>query len=202
MRTMTPAVLAAVQAEVVVRTAAVELDFPSGVVRLNGSPADIAIAGETYLGIGGLGGISASEESAELRSYGLTLQLSGIPRDAVALALAETYQGRRATVWEVLFHRDAYTVLADPVIVFRGRMDTMKVTLGATATVVVSCENRLSDWERPRLRRYTDEDQQDLHPGDRGFGFVSATADKEIVWAPRSGGGGSSGPGTNGIWSF
>lgn len=197
MRSMSEAVLAAVQDEVVVRTVAVDLDFPSGVVRVNGSPADIEIYENIYLGVGGLGSISAVEESAELRAYGLTLSLSAIPRDIVAVALGQVYQGRRATVWEVILDRATMAVLANPVISFRGRMDTMTVTLGETATVTIACENRLADWERPRLRRYTHEDQQLTHPGDQGFRFVSQTAEKEIVWPARGGIPGSSG---GGLW--
>lgn len=182
MRSMSGAVSAAVQAEVVARTVAVDMDFPSGVVRVNGSPADIAIGGNTYLGIGGLGAISTAEESAELRAYGLTLALSGVPRDMMAVALGQAYQGRPVTVWEVLFNTTSWAVLDAPVIVFRGRMDTMDLRLGEMATIIVKVENRLTDWERPRIRRYTNEDQQLLHPGDAGFSFVSSTAEKEIVW--------------------
>lgn len=182
MRTLSTAVQAAIQAETVSRTVAVEMDFPSGMVRVNGSPTDFQILGNTYLGIGGLGAISTAEESAELRAYGLTLALSGVPRDMVAVALGQAYQGRRVTVWEVLFNTTSWAVLADPVIVFRGRMDTMDVKLGEMATIVVKAENRLADWERPRIRRYTNEDQQQAFPGDQGFRFVSATAEKEIIW--------------------
>lgn len=182
MRTLTPAVEAAIQQEIVSRTVAVEMDFPAGMVRVNGSPADFQILGNTYLGIGGLGAISTTEESAELRAYGVTFALSGVPRDMVSVALGQAYQSRRMTVWEVLFNTTTWQVIADPVITFRGRMDTMDVKLGETATIIVKAENRLADWERPRIRRYTEEDQQQLHPGDRGFRFVSSTAEKEIIW--------------------
>lgn len=185
MRALSTAVEAAIQAEIVSRTVAVEMDFPSGFVRVNGSPGDFVILGQTYLGIGGLGAISAAEESAELRAYGLTLALSGIPRDMVAVALGQAYQGRRVTVREVVFDTTTWLPLADPVVVFRGRMDTMDVRLGEMATITIKAENRLADWERPRIRRYTDEDQQLAHPGDRGFRFVSSTAEKEIIWPGR-----------------
>lgn len=184
-RGLQPAALAAVTAEVVTRTMAVELDFLSGVVRYAGCPQDLVIGGNAFLGIGGLGGISAAAEGAELRSYGLTLSLAGIPRDIVAVALAEPYQGRRGTVWEVPLSA-AGAPVADPIVIFRGRMDTMDVQLGETATVRLQLENRLADWDRPRMRRYTDEDQQAAFPGDKGFRFVAATTEKEIVWPART----------------
>lgn len=184
-RGLTPTVAAAVTQEQVARTVAVELDFPSGIARWNASPATITINGAPFFGVGILGGISVTEESAELRSYGLTLTLSGIPRDTVSLALLQGFQNRRGTVWEVPLDPDALTVLASPVVIFRGRMDTCDVQLGDTATVTVALENRLADWERPRIRRYTQEDQQIAHPGDTGFRFVPATTEKEIIWPGR-----------------
>lgn len=185
-RGLTSAAATAATAEIVTRTVAVDLDFPSGVVRVNGSPVAITIGGHEYLGIGGLGGISTAEESAELQAYGLSVSLTGIPRDAIALAVGEAYQNRRATVWEVLLDRATWQPIADPVVVFRGRMDQMNVRLGEVATVEVRLENRLVDWERPRIRRYTSEDQQVAHPTDRGFEFVSDTAEQEITWPAAS----------------
>jgi hypothetical protein len=153
---------------------------------VNGSTASVFIGGNEYLGVGALGGISEVEESAELRAYGLTLTLAGIPRDSVALAMTQNYQNRRATVWEVVLDRATLLPVADPVVVFRGRMDTMTPELGEDAKVTLRLENRLADWERPRIRRYTDEDQQLRFPGDKGFEFVSATAEREIVWPASS----------------
>jgi len=184
-RPMTTAADTAVQAEVVDRTTAVALDFASGMVRLCGAPFDITIDGETFIGVGQLGGISVVEESAELQSYGLTISLQGIPRDSIALALTQSYQGRPGIVWEVPLTAAGLAV-ADPIVVFRGRMDQMTVELGATAAVRVQLQNRLVDWERARIRRYTSEDQQREHPGDLGFAFVSATAEKDIIWPTRT----------------
>ena len=184
-REITTAVASAVAAEQVARTVAVELDFPSGISRWNASPASIPIGDHLFLGVGQLGTISVTEESAELRAYGLTLQLSGIPRDVVALGLLRGFQGRPGTVWEVPLNRTTFTPIDRPVVIFRGRMDTLDVQLGDTATVTVTLENRLADWDRPRIRRYTDEDQQAAHPGDTGFRFVPATTEKEIVWPGR-----------------
>jgi hypothetical protein len=38
------------------------------------------------------------------------------------------------------------------------------------------------DWERPRMRRFTDADQKAHHPGDRGLEHVAEVASKEVVW--------------------
>lgn len=173
--------LTAVTGEVVTRTMAVALDFPSGMARWNGSTLDIVIGGNTFLGLGALGSIGVIEEGAETRAYGLTVGITGVPRDAVALALTQEYQGRAATIWEVQLDANGQPI-GTPPLAFRGRMDQMSVTLGDTASVTVRLENRLADWERPRVRRYTDEDQKRLFPTDKGLEYVTATVDKDIVW--------------------
>jgi hypothetical protein len=185
-RGLSAAALTAIAQENVVRSVAVALDFPAGIVRWNASPADITIDGNTFLGVGALGTISAAEEGQELRSYGLTVGITGIPRDAIALALGQNYQGRQGTVWEVILDAVAWTVIASPIVIFRGRMDQMDIALGDTAQVLVKLENRLADWERPKISRYTYLDQQLRDPGDGSFRFLPATTDKEIVWPSRS----------------
>ena len=185
-RALTTAAANAAQGEVVMCVRAVDLDFASGHVRVNGSPVSIWIDGAEFLGVGALGAISTIEETADLQSSGISLQLAGIPRDAVSLAVTEDYQGRAATVWEVLLDRDTQAVIADPVVVFKGRMDQLTVELGSTATVEVTVEDRATDMDRANLARYTDEDQQRAYSGDRGFEFVAETVEKEIVWPARS----------------
>lgn len=180
-RGLASANLTAVAGEIVTRTIAVALEFPSGVARWNGSTMDIVIGGETFLGIGVLGSVSVVEEGAETRAYGMTVGVTGIPRDAVALALTQEYQGRAATLWEVQLDATGAPI-GTPPIIFRGRMDQMSVQLGETASVTVRLENRLADWDRPRVRRYTHEDQSRAYPGDKGLEFVTSTVEKDIVW--------------------
>jgi hypothetical protein len=185
-RQLTSAAALAVQQEVVARTMAVALDFPSGIARWNASPVSIWIDGAEFLGVGVLGSISVIDESAELRAAGMTVALSGVPRDAVAAAMTQAYQRRPATVWEVVLDQATWQPVEDPIVVFKGRIDQLLVEMGETARVVCRLESRLVDGERARIRRYTDEDQQRAHPGDRFFRFVSATTEKEIVWPAKS----------------
>lgn len=181
MRGMTPDVSDAVTAEVVRRALAVRLEFDTASSFITTLPFDITIDDETYVGVGKFGQISAVEESGDLASYSLTMELSAIPRDIIAVAFEEPYQSRPAYVWEVLLDEDE-RVIADPILVFRGRMDVMTIALGETATVRLECTNRLADWERPKMTRYSDEDQQRLHPGDFGCQYAAQMETKEITW--------------------
>ncbi len=180
-RTLTAAAKAASQDEVVRPVSLVELDFSSGFVRANSAPIDIVAFSNTFLGVGNLGAITSSGEGADLQARGISLQLSGIPTALVSIALGEHYQGRSCKVWMGLLD-SSHVLIADPVLMFDGRMDTMDINMGETAVINVTAESRLSDWERPRIRRYTNEDQQNQYPNDKGFEFVPQMADKQLIW--------------------
>lgn len=158
-----------------------KLDFASGSVRVTSAPFDIASNGETYTGVGNLGGISTVPEGAELQSYAIQLTLSGIPADLIALALADQYQGREAKLYLALLD-EGHRLTGAPLLIFRGQMDTLDIELGQSATLTLTVQSRLADWERPRLRRYTHEDQSAAYPADRGFEFVQQMAERTIYW--------------------
>lgn len=163
--------------------ALVHLAFDSGSVRLWNGVGDLVWSGDTFTGSGMLGGISLIEESASLKATGVVLTLSGIDSSIIAIALGEHYQGRQAQIW--LGHLDSnHALIADPVLMFQGRMDLMQLTdHGATATVSVTVESRAIDLERAnKIRYYTDQDQQAEFSGDKFFEFVPEMQEKVIVW--------------------
>jgi len=180
-RTLTSAANTAAQAAVVWPVTLVELDFASGFVRANSAPITIAFSGNDFLGVGNLGSVDAVKEGADLTARGINLQLSGIPSGLVSTALGEDYQGRSCKVWLGLLDSD-HVLIADPVLIFDGRMDTMDIQMGDTAAINVSAESRLADWDRPRVRRYTNEDQQQAFPLDKGLEFVPQMVSKQIIW--------------------
>jgi len=137
----------------------------------------------TYLGLGTLGTISPLEETTDLAARGLTLRLSGVPTANVSLALTENYQGRECSIMFGVLSPTAGTLIASPVTVFAGRMDVMQITDdGNTAEITMTAESKLMDFKRPREIRYTDEEQQQLFPGDVGLEFVNDIQEKAIYW--------------------
>lgn len=159
----------------------VKLEFDSGDVTVWNGRGNIVFDGDTYTGIGDLGRVSGLEEGIEQRAFGIAMELGGVPASSLNLALDEDLQNRKVQVW-LGFFDSSYAIIADPMLAFRGRMDTMDITLGKEATIVLTAESRLRDWGRPRIRRYTDADQQSRFSGDLFFQFVSDTTEKEIVW--------------------
>ncbi len=161
----------------------VELDFPSGMVYAHSGVGDVVFNGNTFKGVGQLGKISELQETTELQTYGFSLELSGIDSALVAIALNDDIQGRAASIYLAFLDND-HKIIGDPVGPWAGRMDTLSGDIGKTATLKLDIESRMADWERPRMRRYTDADQQKEYPGDKGLEFVSQMQEKEILWGP------------------
>ena len=179
MRGLTSEQIAAVTGEVVHRVFAIAMEFDSGTSRIVTAPYDIVIDGETFIG-GKAAALSGIEEVSEMQSSTMTGELSGIPVDAINIALDEPFQGRPVTVWMVPM--DANWVPIDPIILFRGLIDQMEVEIGDTAKVVARFVNRLASWEQPRIQRYSDEEQQQAHPGDLFFQHAAAMEGLELTW--------------------
>lgn len=180
-RTLTTPVANALQAGNVPYLMLISLDFASGTLRLSSAAYDFQWNGYTWTGAGNLASIQVIEEGAELQMYGVQMTLSGIPATLVSNALNQTYRGRSALIYLAPLD-SSYNVLADPVVAFSGRMDTMQIEIGKTATIAMTAESRLTDWERARVRRYNSEDQQQVYPGDLGFQFVPQMVEKQITW--------------------
>lgn len=180
-RTLTTAVRDALSASHVPMLVLVELSFSSGYVRVCNAGYTFKWGGNDFLGLGNLGSIDAVQEGGDLQAYGISFSISGIPPEYISLAFGHDYQGRPAKMWLAPLTSD-YQIIADPALAFAGRMDVMNIELGTTATITVSAESRLIDWERPRVRRFNDEDQQAKYPGDLGMQYVAQCVEKSIVW--------------------
>ena len=209
----------AASASVVFPIIFVEAEFDSSTVRMWSGIGDLSWNGVTWTGGGSLLGVSSIEESTEVKAVGTRVSLSGIPSEMLSLALQEDYQGRNLKVYlgaftdentfilqqdgSVLLKEDGgkliavdeQDIIAEPIVIFSGRMDVMTINEGGdTSTIEVTVENRLIDFERTRERRYTSEDQKIDYPAiydefgtlvqeaDKGFEFVSSIQDTEIVW--------------------
>jgi len=165
---------------------AVKMAFDGGTSRVNSTNRDLTITldgdgAQTFLGIGELGTISPITELSQLQPSGYSMTLTGIPSTYISFALNEDYQGRAIKVW-LGFLNDSYAIIADPVLIFSGFMNTLNISLGETATVELTAENELIRWEVPTGSRYTNEDQLEKFALDTGLEFVNQTVEKELIW--------------------
>jgi hypothetical protein len=174
-----------VTASVLSPIALVELDFDSLPLNLWSGIGDLSWDSKTWAGAGNLLSFGSLEETTEVRALGTSITISGLNSSILSAALSEDYQGRNATIW-LGTTDETGAVIPDPIIVFGGRMDVMTINESAEdVTLNITIENRLIDFERTKIRRYTDQDQKIDYPDDKGFEFVSAIQDKEIVWGRR-----------------
>ena len=157
------------------------IDFSSGIVAANTGVSTISFGGDDYLGVGTLGDISPVSESVSSKPFSISLTLSGVPAALVSVALGEQYQGRDAKVYLAMLD-EGHQLIADPVLLFRGRIDTMDLVIAETATISMTVQSRMADWDKPRIRRYNHEDQIVDHPTDKGLEFAPQMVERTLVW--------------------
>ena len=160
-----------------------KIEYTSGTLYLNTSDRDITFDSNSYVGGSGIATISSIEESQELQASGIQLTVSGVSSSNVSIALTENFKNVDATLYLGFLNTADYTLHDDPFIIFKGKVDTQDVQISDdTATIVIEIENRLIDWERQRISRYTNNDQLQKFSGDVGLEFVQQLVEKELFW--------------------
>ena len=165
------------------------LDFPSLNKWFSGANININLlsgavmnnAG-TYVGVGGISAVSTSEESIELKSQKLTVEINGIDSTFMALVLSENYFGREATFGLVTLDSSTSLVQGEPIILFKGFMSVLSIEMDTNTKIIVEIESILANWERPRVKRYNTSTQQGTDVTDKGFNNVASLIHKEIKW--------------------
>tara|TARA_R100000664_G_C2756578_1_gene144509 strand:+ start:757 stop:1332 length:576 start_codon:yes stop_codon:yes gene_type:complete len=138
-----------------------------------------------YFPSGNLLSITDIEESADIRANGVKIGLSGLDSSIIQSALTEDSQGKIVKIFfGVLTTTSNETVIVDtPYQTFEGFIDTMSIIESDnTAQVAVNVENKLIILEKANNRRYTDQDQKNFFPNDKGLEFVESIQDKSINW--------------------
>ncbi len=160
----------------------VKIEFPSPYELLFTSLLDnYDYNGDTYIGLGSLGSVSMPRGDGELSPKEYNIKLSGISDDVLQAATQIEYLNNKATCWMVFFDEDM-NQLGTPMIAWRGLTDQIEVTYGETSYVSINIRDRLVDWERPKVERYNDGDQQASFPNDKFFEFVAELSTKDAPW--------------------
>ena len=144
----------------------------------------LVIRGETYMGVGSLGGVGPIGETSESRSVGIELFLSGIPSSILNISNYADFQGDAVDMF-MGSATESNTIVGAPYHMFRGTIDQMRVSRNAetqTSTITAKVETSIIELERPRESRYTPEEQKSRFPGDLGFDYVASLQTKEITW--------------------
>ena len=173
----------------------VHLDFGTGDLYLHDGQGTFSWNSVDWEGTGSLGSISVVAESDDDRPKPIKMSLSGINSAIMTEGMAADYYGRSCKVYTAFFDEDN-ALIADPELVFEGRMDSMRITAGENdSSIELTCESRLILWSKTSGRLYTDEDQTNEFPGDAFFDQQTSQADQYLEWGVLRTLPGNSGPG-------
>ncbi len=183
---------------------AIEIDLPDSGTQLNlvrvwTGYGILDVGGEDYQGLNTILSIGSIVETMQIQATGADFSLSGVPSDIIGTMLDGTIQGSPITIQIGMIDNSVTPTVGQdvngniitttrkavdsPYTLFKGRLDAVTIQdNGNTSAVRITCESRLIDLERARVRRYTPQDQKAKFPTDRGFDFVSQIVEKQIVW--------------------
>ena len=157
------------------------------VLRLNSTAVTVNYGGFDWLGAGRFGSVNqVSDVPGGETSLGLTL--SGVPSDAISLALQDAPNTKGArVVLSVAILNPTTKAIADVVQLYVGQIDQMPITFGEkSSSIAVSVSHRGETFSRPKPLRNTDGDQQKLYPGDTSRRFVVTQSQTQDVWPAAS----------------
>lgn len=153
----------------------------SPVLRLNSTGFTVSYGGNDWLGAGTFGSVEKVTD-APGDSQSLRFALSGIPSDAIALALSESVRGAACELSLALLDPSSKAIV-DVLPLFTGSIDQMPISYGAqTSSISVTAVHRGETFSRPKPLRNTDADQQKLYPGDTSRRFVVSQSQVQDVW--------------------
>ena len=161
----------------------VEVYLDSATYYLTDNFNNVTFDSNEYSALGFFLNFDTIEETASISAAKITLGLSGVDQQYTNLLLTENYVDRRVVIRKA-FISSANALIADPVIIFDGRMDNPVITEDTDtglASIGVTVSNQFVDFEKTP-GRYTNHENQQLHyPGDNGFIYASQII-KDIVW--------------------
>lgn len=162
----------------------------------------LTVLGNDWLGIGEVSGISDIAEGSDAAARPVTITASGVDSWITEPVLSRTnYKGRAAVIYRGLLDASS-DLIDDPFVIWRGRMDVGSMVYEEeTYAAQITCEPLASRLLRENLSRFSDQDHQLRHPGDKFFEFLPQMEKKDVTWgkqlvAPSRGVGGSPRPGT------
>lgn len=182
MKIIAPAALDALQAGTAIVSGALEIacDPP---VRVWGGYHNLTLEGQTFTGIGDRGIAQIAGGALGDAAQNITLTLSGIDPETLALLDAAEVSGAPAVLWRLIFDQSG-TSLLDANVWARGRIDVLEreEQIGGTATITAQLETAARGLGRRGARMRSDADQRLIDPSDGFFKNVSFTGEKTLYW--------------------
>jgi hypothetical protein len=185
MKAIAPAALAALENGEAIVVGAVEIACDP-VVRVWGGYRQLTFDGRTFEPVGDRGLVQVVGGALGDAAQNITLTLSGIDPETLALLDADQISGAPAILWRLIFNQAGNSLL-DFGVWARGRVDTLESDedIGGTATITAQMETAAKGLGRRGSRMRSDADQRLIDPSDGFFKNVSYAGEKTLYWGGR-----------------
>lgn len=158
-------------------------EFQGSTLRLWNGVGDLSWNSQTWLGNGWLQVIEGGEETTEVEAVTMTVVLSGIPSGVLSLILNDQRQKLNGLLYFGFLNTSTGAVVNSPYLWWKGQYSHAEIEEGAEASrVSLVYDSPLVDLDRPKERRWTDQGQQQIFAGDRGFEYVVAASNWRGTW--------------------
>ena len=158
-----------------------QITFKSQVSYVWSGPGPLVWNGNTFLGVGSLGTISAISEVITTNAGGVTVTLSGVDPVLFNECMTDIQLGATARIWRGLWAATANALLGVPYQVFRGQVDQPAFEVGGKMMISLALESRIVNLQRASCRRYTSADQRVNFPTDSAFTWVEQLNDLALI---------------------
>lgn len=180
----TAAAIAALSAPVYNEEKFVEILFPGYTARFCTLDRSYTLSGDTYIGTGKLGRISDITEKTDFTAEPITLTLSGLDNNVVSALQVVDHQGSPVTITVAQFDTSD-VIIADPVEVFVGAVDTMSWEIGKTTSVTILVDHFLRLMLRGGGDRRMQANQEAIFPATKGLDYA-ASMTNSITWGVKN----------------
>lgn len=182
MKLIDPLALAALDEGKAIVSGAVAIDSDPA-IRVFGGLRNIAIDGEEFLAVGDRALVQVMGGALGDSAQSVTLTLSGIDAETIALLDASEVSGAPVTLYRLIFH-EATNALLDGSVWGRGRLDRLEVdeVIGGEAAITATVESPARGLGRRGGRLRSDADQRLIDPNDGFFRNVAFAGEKTLYW--------------------
>lgn len=185
MKVLTPAALTALDEGTAIVSGAVEI-AGTPAIRVWGGWHPITFDGRTFDPVGDRALVQVAGGALGGAAQNITLTLSGIDPETLALLDATEVAGAPAVLWRLIFSSDGNTLL-DFHVWARGRLDMLERVekVGGTASIIAQLETAAIGLGRRGGRMRSDADQRLIDAADGFFKNLSFAGEKTLYWGGR-----------------
>ena len=165
----------------------IDVVFDDTTHRLTDAFITITYDGNAYSALGYLLNFSVIEETSEILANRLSIQLSGVGSTYINEVLTPDYIDRQVIIRKG-FLNSSNALIADPIIIFDGRMDNPSISENGSdgsATVTITASNQFINFSMINGRYTNNASQQLFYDNDNFFSYASEI-NKDVQWGATS----------------